>query len=142
MCLASLAEVNIEYILLLLLLGSPSEIQEFSLSQSSFPPVGGCLVIKTFLSLYTHSFICLSYVFLYTHSFVFFLFYLFVCCYKTRKSLPRLPLWARSKFLGSLSTRAAYLFLRSRSLVQDNCKAFTKRERKVYYKTTTNRGER
>ena len=34
-------------------------------------------------------------------------FYLFVCCYKTTKSLPRLPLWARSKTPGSISTRAA-----------------------------------
>ena len=33
-------------ILLLLLLGSPSEIQEFSLSESTFSPVGGCLVIS------------------------------------------------------------------------------------------------
>jgi len=38
-------------LLLLLLLGSPSEIQEFSLSQTSFPPVGGCLVINFSLSL-------------------------------------------------------------------------------------------
>jgi len=38
---------------------------------------------------------------------------LFVCCYKPRKSLLRLPPLARSKPPGSISTRAAYLFLRS-----------------------------
>jgi len=35
------------------------------------------------------------------------LFCFFVCWYKTRKSLLRLPPWARSKTLGSISTRAA-----------------------------------
>jgi len=38
------------HLLLLMLLVSPSEIQEFSLSQSSFSPIGGCLVIKIALS--------------------------------------------------------------------------------------------
>ena len=37
---------------------------------------------------------------------------LFVCCYKPRKYLLRLPPWARSKTPGSISTRAT-LFLRS-----------------------------
>jgi len=32
---------------------------------------------------------------------------LFVCCHKTRKTLLRLPPWARSKTPGSISTRAA-----------------------------------
>jgi len=32
---------------------------------------------------------------------------LFVCCYTTRKSLLRIPPWARSKTLGSISSRAA-----------------------------------
>ena len=36
--------------LLLLLLGSPSEIQEFSLSFSSFPPFGGCLITNFSIS--------------------------------------------------------------------------------------------
>jgi len=35
------------------------------------------------------------------------------CCYEPRKSLPRLPPWARSKTPGRMSTRVAYLFLRS-----------------------------
>ena len=34
----------------LLLLGSPSEIQDFSLSQSFFSPIGGCLIINFSLS--------------------------------------------------------------------------------------------
>jgi len=33
--------------------------------------------------------------------------FLFVCCYKTRKSLLRLPSWVRSKHTGSISTRVA-----------------------------------
>jgi len=34
-------------------------------------------------------------------------FFFFVCWYKTRKSLLRLPCWARSKTPGSISIRAA-----------------------------------
>jgi len=37
-------------LLLPLLLGSLSEIQEFSVSSSSFSPIGGCLIINFFLS--------------------------------------------------------------------------------------------
>jgi len=37
----------------------------------------------------------------------------FVCCYKTRKSLHCLPLWARNKTTESICIRAVYLFLRS-----------------------------
>jgi len=40
-------------------------------------------------------------------------FFLFFCCYQTRKSLLILPPWAWSKTPGSVSTRAAKLFLRS-----------------------------
>jgi len=40
--------------------------------------------------------------------------WIFFCCYKTQKSLLRLPRpWARSKTPVSISTRASYLFLRS-----------------------------
>jgi len=39
-------------------------------------------------------------------SLAFSLFFSFVCCYKTRQSLLRLPPWARNKAPGSISTRA------------------------------------
>jgi len=39
--------------------------------------------------------------------------FLFVCWYKTPKSLRRLQPWARSKTPGSVSTHVAYLFLQS-----------------------------
>jgi len=46
----------------------------------------------------------------------FFVFVFVFCCYKTRKSLLRLPSWARSKTSGSISTLTAWLFLRFASL--------------------------
>jgi len=45
------SHLPLSFLLLLLLLGSPSEIQEFSLSSSSFPPIGGCLIINFSISL-------------------------------------------------------------------------------------------
>ena len=48
--LSPLSHLPPTLLLLLLLLGSPSEIQEFSLSYSSFSPVGGCLIIDFSIS--------------------------------------------------------------------------------------------
>jgi len=39
--------------------------------------------------------------------------FFFCCCYKTRKSFLRLQVWAGSETPGSISTRAAQLFLQS-----------------------------